>query len=74
MTQPLEELLKDNQKFEWTEECDVSFKNIKGKLVEAPILRFPNWLVKFHVHIDASGIEISAIVLPGRINVGSDHF
>ena len=31
-------------------------------MVEAPILKFPNWSTKFHVHIDASGIEIGAIL------------
>ena len=35
---------------------------LKKKLVEAPIIIFPNWSVKFHVHIDASGIEIGAIL------------
>ena len=32
------------------------------KLVEASILRFPNWSTKFHVHIDASGLAIGAIL------------
>ena len=32
------------------------------KLVEAPILRFPNWLTKFPVHIDSSGLAIGAIL------------
>ena len=35
---------------------------LKKKLVEAPILRFPNWSIKFHIHIDASDIEIGAIL------------
>ena len=61
MTYPLEELLKEYQEYEWTKECDASFDMLKKKLVEAPILRFPNWSVKFHVHIDASVIEIGAI-------------
>ena len=34
----------------------------KKKLVEALILRFPNWSIKFHVHIDASGIAIRVIL------------
>ena len=45
MTYPLEELLKENQVYEWTEECDASFNILKKKLVEAPILQFSNWLV-----------------------------
>ena len=62
MTYPLEELLRDDQEFNWTEEWDISFEKLKRKLVEAPILRFPNWSIKFHVHIDASGLAIGAIL------------
>ena len=43
MAYPLEELLKENQEYEWTEECDPSLDTLKKKLVEAPILQFPNW-------------------------------
>ena len=62
MTYPLEELLRDDQEFNWTEECNISFEKLKRKLVEAPILRFPNWSIKFHVHIDASGLAIGEIL------------
>ena len=30
-------------------------------MVEAPILKFPNWSRKFHVHIDASALAVGAI-------------
>ena len=62
MTYPLEELLREDQEFNWIEECHISFKKLKGKLVKAPILKFPNWSTKFHVHIDASRIAIGAIL------------
>ena len=62
MTYPLEELLRDHQEFNWIEECDISFEKLKRKLVEAPILRFPNWSTKFHVYIDSSGLAIGAIL------------
>ena len=62
MTYPLEELLREDQEFDWTKECNISFETLKMKLVEAPILRFPNWSTKFHVHIYASGLEIGAIL------------
>ena len=42
MTYPLEELLREDQEFNWTEECHISFEKLKIKLVEAPILKFPN--------------------------------
>ena len=62
MTYPLQEILKEYQEYEWTEECDASFDSLMKKLVEAPILRFPNWSIKFHVHIDALGLAIGAIL------------
>ena len=62
MTYPLEELLREDQEFNWIEECCISFKNLKRKLVEAPILKFPNWSIKFHVHIDASSLTIGVIL------------
>ena len=66
MTYPLEELLREDQEFNWTEECHISFKKLKRKLVKGPILKFPNWSIKFHVHIDASGIEIGEILTQPR--------
>ena len=42
MTYPLEELLSEDKEFDWTKECNISFEKLKIKLVEAPILRFPN--------------------------------
>ena len=62
MTYPLEEILREDQEFNWIEECNISFEKLKRKLVEAPILRFPNCSIKFHVHIDASGLAIGAIL------------
>ena len=72
MTYPLEELLREDKEFNSTEECHISFEKLKRKLVEAPILRFPNWSIKFHVHIDASGLAIGAI-LTQRGDDGMDY-
>ena len=62
MKYPLEELLREDQEFNWIEECNISFEMLKRKLVEAPILIFPNSSTKFHVHIDASSLAIGAIL------------
>ena len=72
MTYPLEELLREYKEFDWTKECNISFEKLKIKLVEAPILKFPNWSTKFHVHIDASGLAIGAI-LPQPGDDGMDY-
>ena len=40
--------------FEWTKKCDEAFEKLKNAIVNAPILRTPDWNKPFHVHIDAS--------------------
>ena len=66
MTYRLEELLREDREFDWIDECNISFQTLKGKIVEAPILRFPNWSIKFHVHINASGLALGMILtVPG---------
>ena len=57
----MENLLKKDEPFHWTPECDKSFETLKEKLITTPILIFPNWK-EFHVHVDASGISLGAIL------------
>ena len=37
------ELLKKDTKFKWTEECEASFKELKKRLVIAPVLILPKY-------------------------------
>ena len=62
ITYPLEELLRADVPYHWTNEFQQSFEMLKRKLVEAPILKFPDWSRKFHVHIDALALDVSAIL------------
>ena len=62
ITYPLEELLRVEILYIWTNECQQAFEILKRKLVEAPILKFPDWSRKFHVHIDASALVVYAIL------------
>ena len=40
----------------------------KKKMINAPILVFPDWNIEFHVHLDASGIVLGAVLVqPGVI-------
>ena len=38
---PLTQLLRKNHNFEWTEECEASFQELKQKLVTSPVLIIP---------------------------------
>ena len=48
--------------FEWTDECEESFEKLKKALIEAPILKPPDWNKVFHVHIDAFAYAIGCIL------------
>ena len=54
ITAPMEKMLKKDDAFEWTQECQGSFDTLKAKMASAPILVFSDCNKKFHVHVDAS--------------------
>ena len=58
----MDELLRIDVPFHWTEKCQQSFELFKRKLVKAPILKFPYWSKNFHVIIDASALAVGAIL------------
>ena len=62
ITYPMKKLLSIDVPYYYTEECQHSFELLKRKLVKEPILKFPDWLKKFHVHIDASSLAVGAIL------------
>lgn len=48
------------------------FEILKKKLTTVPILCFPSWDKPFHVHVDASGTAIGAILAQPREGI-VDH-
>lgn len=64
---PLFNLLKKDQKFEWSNECQEAFETLKKKLCEAPILVFPDFSQEFLLFTDASGVAIGALLAQGSI-------
>ena len=58
----MEKLLSIDGPYHWTKQYQHSFELLKRKLVEAPILKFPYWSKKFHVHMDASTLVVGAIL------------
>ncbi|KAG5875773.1 hypothetical protein JTB14_022482 [Gonioctena quinquepunctata] len=59
---PITALLRKCSKFEWTSDCDSSFRRIKEKLVAAPILSCPDYSKPFAVQTDASGFGVGAVL------------
>ena len=40
---PLTDLTKKEVAFQWTDECESAFQTLKQKLLEAPILAYPDY-------------------------------
>jgi len=59
---PLHELTRKGVTFEWTAACQASFEQLKSKLVEAPVLAYPNFEKGFTLETDASAHGLGAIL------------
>ena len=63
----MEKLLKKDEKFQWTTECQESLDKLKIAMTTAPILVFSYWKKEFHVHVDASSIVLGIVLTqPGE--------
>ena len=60
---PLSHLTKKNIPYVWGEAQNKAFGILKKILVVAPILQPPNWLLPFHVFVDALDIAIGAVLM-----------
>ncbi|CAH2090022.1 unnamed protein product [Euphydryas editha] len=64
-------LLKKDVPFEWTNTQQLSFEQLKNKLVTAPVLAYPDFTKPFILTCDASSYAISAVLSQG--DVGKDR-
>ncbi|KAL4092465.1 hypothetical protein QTP88_026966 [Uroleucon formosanum] len=71
IAKPITILLKKGQSFEWTAECQTAFETLIRKLIQAPILQYPNFEEPFILTTDASGYAIGSIISQGR-EIGQD--
>ena len=62
ISKPLYKLLEKDAKFEWDEEFQQSFEELKAYLTTAPIVRAPNWQLPFKVMCDASDLAVRAVL------------
>ena len=61
------ELLKKDTKFNWIEECEASFQELKRRLVTAPVLILPDIRKDFHVYCDASRLGLGVLMQDRRV-------
>jgi hypothetical protein len=62
LSSPLFFLLTKDVDFSWTDNCELSFADLKQKLSTAPIFRGPNWALPFHIYSYASDTTTGAML------------
>ena len=72
MAQPLNQLLKKDQPFIWTDEAQQAFDDMKKRFTEEPVLIMPDQTKPFQIECDASKWASGAILTQLDIN-GDRH-
>ena len=62
-------LTKKGENFNWTEDCEAAFVELKHRLTTAPILAIPDQLGGFVIHSDASGQGLGCVLMQHDIVV-----
>ena len=62
IAQPLHSLTKKGVAFQWTEETQDAFDQLKGLLISAPVLAYPNFDLPYRLYTDASGIAVGHVL------------
>src|SRR5215472_12340184 len=74
IARPLNDLLRRDQSFEWTPDCQIAFDTIKSKLASDLVLRAPDFEKPFYVETDSSGFILSGILMQKHDNNGNSRF
>lgn len=62
ITKPINDLTRKKTPFVWTEECQKNFELLKNRLMNPPILKYPNFNAPFIITTDASGTGCAAVL------------
>jgi hypothetical protein len=66
IAKPMTRLLEKNKDFDWTEECQTSFEELKKRLTSAPVLILPDITKKFDIYCDASRQGLGCVLMQDR--------
>ena len=62
IAKPLNDLLKKDKKFEWTNNCQKAFDELKHRFTEEPVLMMPDQTKPFQIETDASKYATGAVL------------
>lgn len=62
ITKPLTNLTKKRVEFLWNDECENAFQTLKQKLINSPILKYPDFSKPFKIIVDASDFACGGIL------------
>ena len=60
---PMTRLTRKETKWEWTDECEERFQELKKRLTTTPVLTLPSWTEGFVVYSDASGKGLGCVLM-----------
>jgi ribonuclease HI len=63
IAKPMTRLLEKNKDFDWTEECQASFEELKKRLTSAPVLILPDITKNFDIYCDASRQGLGCLLM-----------
>ena len=59
---PLNSLVRKDQAWNWTQECQHAFETLKGEIASRPVSAYPDFSKPFWLYTDASNIGLGAIL------------
>ena len=60
---PMTRLTRKEVKFSWSEDCELSFQDLKRRLTSAPVLTLPTSGEMFVVYTDASHVGLGCVLM-----------
>lgn len=63
IAKPMTMLTHKDVKFQWTDQCECSFQQLKQRLVTAPVLTLPQPGKRFTVYSDASRVGLGCVLM-----------
>jgi RNase H-like domain found in reverse transcriptase len=60
---PLSALVSKKKQWNWTEECQRSFEEMKRIMSKETLLAFPDFEETFHIYTDASDYQLGAVIM-----------